>query len=188
MNSYDRIGLNLASHPLRNRRFFFICSVLSIMLILGILGWGGYIFFKYHGKVELMSETIGRMNSVLQENSREKTKYQTQIDTAKKEYQAKVDYMNSIIWTKSFPWLDLLISLEKSLPDSCYIVAMMPNIDEDKWLNLKFEVASPTINDLLEFITNLQALDLDQVSLSSENRNKEGLLLTEVTLRYERTY
>jgi hypothetical protein len=187
MKSHDRIGLNLASYPLRNRRFFFVCLALSIMLFLGILGWGGYIYFKYHGKSELMSETVARINSVYRENLREKTRYQTQIDAAKKEYQAKVDYINSIIWKKSFPWLDLLVSLEKSLPDSCYIVAMMPNIDEEKWLNLKFEVASPSINDLLEFITNLHALNLDQVSLSSENRNKDGLLLTEVTLRYERT-
>lgn len=187
MNSHDRMSLNLASHPLKNRRLFFVCLGVSILFILGILGWGGYIYFKYHDKVEQISETITRMNSVSRENLREKTRYQTQIEGAKKEYQAKVDYMNSIIWKKSFPWLDLLAALEKSLPNSCYIISMTPTIDKEKWLTLRFEVVSPAINDLLEFITNLQALNLDQINLSSEDRNAEGLLLTEVTLRYERT-
>jgi hypothetical protein len=184
---YDRMSLNLASHPLKNRRFFFTCLVISVIFIIGVLGWGGYIYFKYHGEVGLISTTIDRLNALSQQNLREKTRYQTQIEAVKKEYQGKIDYMNNIIWKKSFPWLDLLAALEKSLPDTCYIVSMTPNIDKEKWLTLRFEVASPAINDLLEFITNLNALNLDKINLSSENRNKEGLLLTEVTLRYART-
>ncbi|HDT11659.1 MAG TPA: hypothetical protein ENN58_02850 [bacterium] len=152
-----------------------------------MLGWGGYIYLKYHGKAGQIKATIDRMNTLSRENLREITRYQTQIEAAEKEYQVEFDYLNSIIWKKSFPWLDLLTDLEKSLPDSCYIVSMTPNIDKDMWLTLRFEVASPAINDLVEFITNLNALNFNQINLSREDRNKEGMLLTEITLRYERT-
>lgn len=186
MNTYDRMSLNLASHPLKNRRFFFTCLALSIVFVIGILAWGGYIYSKYHDEVEQINTTIDRLSALTQENLREKTRYQTQIDAAKKEYQVRVDYMNNIIWKKSFPWLDLLAALEKSLPETCYIVSMTPNIDKENWLTLRFEVVSPSINDLLEFVTNLNASNLDQITLSSEDRNDAGLLLTEVNLRYER--
>lgn len=187
MNAYDRISLNLASHPLKNRRFFFTCLAVSIVFILGLVAWGGYLYSKYYGEVEQINTTIDRLSALTQGNLREKTRYQTQIEAARKEYQARVDYMNNIIGKKSFPWLDLLASLEQSLPETCYIISMTPNIDKDNWLTLRFEVVSPSINDLLEFITNLQNLNLDQITLSSEDRNDEGLLLTEVNLRYERT-
>jgi len=187
MNKYERMSLNLASHPLKNRRFFFICLALSLILIIGALGWGSYIYSQYHGQVDQISASIDRLNTLSRENLREKTQYQTQIETIQEEYQAKVDYMNNIIWKKSFPWLDLLAALEKSLPHSCYIISMVPNIDKEKWLTLRLEVVSPAIDDLLEFITNLTSMGLDKINLSSENRTKEGLLLTEIILRYERT-
>lgn len=187
MNMYDRMSLNLASNPLKNRRFFFTCLVVSMVFIVILLAWGGYLYSKYSVEVKQINTTIDRLSALTQENLREQTRYQTQIEAAKKEYQVKVDYMNNIIVKKSFPWLDLLASLEQSLPETCYIVSMTPNIDKDNWLTLRFEVVSPSINDLLEFITNLQKLNLDQITLSSEDRNDEGLLLTEVNLRYERT-
>ena len=187
MTAQSRFNLNLASHPYKNRRVFILIAAFLGIFFLLLAGIGGSQYFKYRGLNQQIRTAVGEIDENSRNMQREAMRHQTMIDSAKTSFQAKVDYVNSIIYKKSFPWLDFLLTLEKSLPDSCYIVSMSPNIEEDSYMMVRFQVAAPSLKELLQFITNLNKMNLDQISLISENQNKSGLLVTEITLRYERT-
>jgi len=103
-----------------------------------------------------------------------------------KDYKEMVDEVNSIIYRKSFSWADFLTSLEKSLPDSSYIISLAPTFTEDLNMKVRFKVVSRGLDDLLKLINNLEALKFKQIKVLNEVTNEQGLLLSEVTVSYER--
>jgi hypothetical protein len=94
--------------------------------------------------------------------------------------------INSIILEKSFSWTQFLSDLEKSLPESSYIVSMAPTLAKDSKLQLSFKVAYSNVDDLLKLYNNLRALKFNQIKIISEAENENGLLISEISLNYEK--
>ncbi|MGB2845815.1 MAG: hypothetical protein WBC02_13260 [Candidatus Aminicenantaceae bacterium] len=108
------------------------------------------------------------------------------IESAALKYEPKVDLINSIILRKSFSWIQFFSDLESSLPDSSYIVSMEPVLAEHSRLQLRLKIATSSVNDLLELIDNLKELKFDQIRMKSENLSENGMLVSEISLSYER--
>ena len=109
-----------------------------------------------------------------------------QIEEAKKKYGKKIELINSIILNKSFSWVEFLSDLENSLPDSSYIVSLVPKLTEDLKMQLRLRVSSPNIAGLLNFINNLRELKFHQIEIISEAKDESGELLSEISLIYEK--
>ncbi len=181
-----RLGLNLASHPLRNRRFFYlILSSLAVVLLL-ISFLAGKIFVEYKAKAQEIRASISRIDKLIKDAQREEADFSARIEDATIKYKGKVDLINSIILGKSFSWIEFLSDLENSLPDSSYIVSMAPTLAKDSKLQLSFKVAYSNVDDLLELYNNLRALKFNQIRIISEAENERGLLLSEISLSYEK--
>jgi hypothetical protein len=95
--------------------------------------------------------------------------------------------VNSIILKKSFSWIDFFSDLEKSLPGSSYIISLAPTLTDESKLLLKLRVACSSVDDLLKLIDNFGALKFDEIRIDGETRNNRGLLISEISLSYERT-
>jgi hypothetical protein len=182
----ERLGLNLASHPLRNKRFFYlILSSLAVILLL-VSFLAGKIFVEYKDKAQETKASIHRTDKLIKDAQRDEGDFSARIEDATIKYKGKVDLINSIILGKSFSWIEFLSDLENSLPDSSYIVSMAPTLAKDSKLQLSFKVAYSNVDDLLKLYNNLRALKFKQIKIISEAENEKGLLLSEISLNYEK--
>ncbi len=181
-----RLNLNLASHPLRNRRLFYlILSSLMVALLL-VSFFAGKIFVEYKAKAQETRASVKKTDKLIKDAQRDEEDFSAKIEDAIIKYKGKVDLINSIILGKSFSWIEFLSDLENSLPDSSYIVSMAPTLAKDSKVQLSFKVVYSSVDDLLELYNNLKALKFNQIRIISEAENERGLLLSEISLNYEK--
>lgn len=185
MMTSKRLNLNLATHPLRNRRFFY--SLLSLLLIslvlIGSLAARAYI--KYRSEAQKVIASIANVDQLAMIAATEEKNFREKIEEARRRDKEKVDLVNSIIMRKVFSWTELLSTLENSLPDSSYILSLAPNLAEDSSLQLRLRLVSQDLDKLLEFLNKLKALKF-KIKIMGEMASERGLLISEVSLSYER--
>lgn len=181
-----RLSLNLASHPLRNRRFFYSILSLLVVALLLISFFAGKIFVEYKAKAQETRASVKRTDKLIKDAQRDEEDFSAKIEDAIINCKGKVDLINSIILGKSFSWIEFLSDLENSLPDSSYIVSMAPTLAKDSKVQLSFKVVYSSVDDLLELYNNLKALKFNQIRIISEAENERGLLLSEISLNYEK--
>jgi len=181
-----KLNLNLASNPLRNRRFFYLLFSLLIAAVLLVSFFAEKNFLKYRNEAKKIKVSISTTDQMTKNAQRDEKNHSTMIESAALKYEPKVDLINSIILRKSFSWIQFFSDLESSLPDSSYIVSMEPVLAEHSRLQLRLKIATSSVNDLLELIDNLKELKFDQIRMRSENLRENGMLVSEISLSYER--
>ncbi|MFQ5721287.1 MAG: hypothetical protein ACE5GI_02185 [Candidatus Aminicenantales bacterium] len=186
MLNSNRLNLNLASRPLRNRKLFYwsFAGLGIVFIILIFLSLS--LFVSYKSKSGTVKASIRELEESLQKVKAKEKQYNTRLENMIKDYKEIVDEVNGIIYRKSFSWVDFLTSLEKSLPDSSYIISLAPTFNEDLTMKVRLKVISRELNDLLSLINNLEALKFKKIKVLNETKNEQGLLLYEVSLSYER--
>lgn len=186
MNSQQLLFLNLASHPVRNRRLFVTLTVLIGLLLILLLSIGVNSIAKYGLRGRQARASIASINQEILKIQRENKGRANLITQAKQENGKKVELINQIIYRKSFSWSTLLSVLEEVLPDACYIVTLAPAFHEDASMDIRFKVASPNLETLLSLIDRLNELNFKHIRLLSENRDQTGYIVYEISVGYER--
>jgi Tfp pilus assembly protein PilN len=182
----ERMSVNLASRPLRNRRLFYLfLSIIGVVLI-AMVFLSGRIFLEYRSKAQEVKTSVAKTSQLIIDAQNDQRKNAAQVKQAVKNYKDKVDLVNNIILKKSFSWIEFLSDLERALPDSSYIISLAPTLTKDSKMLLKFKVVSPEVNELLKLINNLKGLGFSHIYPQSEDENRRGLLITEISLSYER--
>lgn len=181
-----RLNLNLASHPLRNRRLYILLLILLGGLFLLVSVNSGNIYWRYKARINELKVSRAEVDRIKRELQREEKRYSVQIDNANKNYKKKVDLINSFILRKSFSWVEFLTALENSLPDSSYIVSLTPSYQEAAKIEIRFKIATPNLNELFNFISHLESLEFKEIRAMREQKSSDGYLLTEISLIYER--
>ncbi len=186
MKNGQRMYLNLASHPARNRRLFIsLAGVLgSLLLLLLILGASNVI--RYGFKNRTTRSNISQLDRRIADAQREEKQFVDQVNAAVRDHQRSVDSFNRVIYRKSFSWIDLLNSLEELLPDRCYIVSLAPAFYEDAVMDLRFKIASPDLENWMSLVDRLYEKGFAQIRLESWNRGTDGFFIYNMSVRYER--
>jgi cell division protein FtsB len=187
MNNKLRYNLNLASHPLRNRRMFFMLLIVLGAAFLCLSAWDCFTFLKYKNKNSEISAEIGSRNAVMRELRREETRMVTQMQDLNIKYKKKIDLINSFIVRKSFSWIDFLTALESSLPSSSFIVSMAPSFKGGSRIEIRFRVATPDLDELIEFISQLESQGFKDLRVMREAPGRNRYLISEISLSYEKT-
>ncbi len=187
MKKQDRVDLNLATYPSRNRRFFYLLFGILSILIVVFLAIGAYTFWTYSAKNKNFRERSAQVERMIHETNRDEIRLTTQIQEATKTYQRKVDLLNTLILKKSFSWINFLSALEGALPSSCYIESLAPTLIENGKMEVRLKVAAPNLDELLKLSRNLYEKNFTGIRIISESINEAGLLIGEITLIYERT-
>jgi hypothetical protein len=187
MKNSKQFSVNLASHPLRNRKFFFLLFSTLVVLFLLVSFLAGKIFIEFRNESQKVRISIGKAEKLIRDVQRDEKKLSSRIDEAVKGNKSQVDLVNSIILKKSFSWIEFFSDLERSLPGSSYIVSLAPTLTDESKLLLKLRVACSSVDDLLKLIDNFGALKFNEIRIDGETRNNRGLLIAEISLSYERT-
>lgn len=155
-------------------------------LFLFVSFFAGKTFIEYHSKAQKIRASIRKTERMIRDTQRDEKQLAKRVDEVAKSNKNRVDVVNSIILRKSFSWIEFFSDLEKSLPDSSYIVSLAPSLTEKSKMLLNLRVASSNVDDLLKLIDNLTALKFGEIKILAETQNDRGLLISEISLSYER--
>ncbi len=186
MNKRSKLNLDLASSPLRNRRLFFLCLFFLVILSGSVTVVSANLYFKFKNKWD---ETQAKINEVEQKRGsvqREEIRIADQIENESAANLPKINFINGLIYRKSFSWTAFLSDLESALPARSYIVSLAPSVRGDLGMEVRIRVASPTLEDLLNLYTQLVKLGFENVLIRSEEQADNGLIISEVSFIYER--
>lgn len=187
MKEVKRAHLNLATHPVRNRRLFYLFFGALVGSFLIVSTIAGSLFWKYRTGAETLASSTAEMQKSVAVSQKDQEKFEAAVKEISGTFEEKVDHVNSIILKKTFSWAGFLSTLETALPDSAFILSLAPTMAQESKVNLKIKVVSRDLNDLLALITNLHSLGFAQIRVESEARNERGQLVSEISLSYERT-
>jgi hypothetical protein len=181
-----RLSLNLATRPLRNRRFFTLLIGGLGLAFLVTASLAVILFFHFTLKGNSVRAGIRKADAVIQNAQSEQKQLDNQAREAAKKDRALVDGINRIILRKSFSWTDFLSKLEDALPDPSYILSLAPTLVDDTRIQFHFRVVSQNLDGLLALINKLQELKFTQPRVETEERNERGQLASEISVTYER--
>lgn len=184
MRNKRGIHLNLATHPLKNKKLFSFCLIFIGVIFLFLSVTGGVIYFSYKNKAEAVKASLLNFDQSIKEIQSKQNRFQ--IEKMEGTYQETVNIINGLIFRKSFSWIDFLSCLEDSLPSSSYIVSLAPTMSEDLQMRVRFAVVSRSLEDLLELINNLKEMKFTNIRVLNEVSNEQGFLRSEISLTYER--
>ncbi len=186
MMDSKNLSLNLASRPWRNRRLFFNSMFFLGALFLLVSFFAGKTFIQYHSNAQETRASIRKTERMIRDTQRDEKQLTKRVEEVSKSHRNRVEVVNSIILKKSFSWIEFFSDLEKSLPDSSYIVSLAPSLTEKSKVLLNLRIASSNVDDLLKLIDNLIALKFGEIKIHGETQNDRGLLISEISLSYER--
>ena len=185
MNGRQSMNLNLATHPLRNRRAFsWLASALTVSASL-VLALAVLYFVRYHFRRVEVDKSIAQVSEAIRVAEDEDRRFSERVRSVPAQDKLAVDTLNGIIYKKSFSWTEFLSKLEEALPATSYLASLAPNFREDSSLELKFKVVSQTLDDHIALITNLDALKFSSIMVQNEDRNERGQIVSEISLTYE---
>jgi Tfp pilus assembly protein PilN len=187
MTNELELDLNLATRPLRNRRLYTTLVRVLAGLIIVLAGLALFAVVKYGGQAGRLKSGIAETRKVQTEAAREERRLTADIDREEKLSRTRVDLVNSIILRKTFSWTGLLSEIEMALPGPSYITALSPSFTPAGAIALEIRVTSRSLEDLIAFITALNARGFKNIRVGGETRSAEGRLLAEVAATYERT-
>jgi hypothetical protein len=186
MRNHKKLNLNLASSPMRNRRLFLVLSVLLGISACLALALGAKIHFEYKDLASATEQELRQIDKQIADDQRDANHLNMQIVDLDKQHSDEVEIINSLVYSKSFSWMDFFSALEEALPASSYIVSLRPFPEEGISMEVQFQVASTSMNELLTFIARLAAKGFKDIQILSESKSPEGHSLSEISLRYER--
>lgn len=185
MRNWKMVNVNLASQPLRNRRFFFAAAGLLTVTFILVMALAGSQFLKYRRLEREAGQGLSRIVRLSETAQREKAGWTSKVQDLSGRLKEKIGLLNSLILEKSFSWVEFFSLLEQALPASSYITTMTPEQTPAGNLDVRFKVVSQNFSDLLQLVKNLYALKFKRVLLNNETQ-LEGQMLYELSASYER--
>lgn len=182
------VNINLATHPVRNRRLFFSLLGIGVFLLLITAGAAAHVFWVYQSKNEGAQRALERLEDRMRQVQREEIRITARIEQIKAEEGFRLDLYNDLIFQKSFSWIELLNAMEEALPGSCYMSSLSPLQKKENQLEIRCHVAYPSLDSLLDFISNLHKIGFKNIQVKNETEGGGGYKISEMSLRYERIH
>ncbi|OGD26443.1 MAG: hypothetical protein A2V57_02770 [Candidatus Aminicenantes bacterium RBG_19FT_COMBO_65_30] len=186
MNERVTLNLNLATRPLRNRRFYAAVLWALALFIVVLAALTAFDILKYGGEAARLKSSSAEMRILQGEAEIEEKRLTADIQREEGLSRTRVDLVNGIILRKTFLWTALFSELEQALPGPSYITTLSPGFTTDSAITMRMSVTSRSLDDLLAFITDLTARGFKHIQVGGETRSQEGRLIAEITLSYER--
>lgn len=177
--------VNLASHPLRNRRFFFALLAAAAGIFVLVAALTLLSAAKSRSREAALRDSLDRMARLTRTAQKEKDDWGLQIRDLSKKNKDVIGSINDIILAKTFSWVDFFSRLEEALPAGSFILSIAPIQAVEEKIELRFKIVSQTLNDLLALIQKLNALGFKNISVKNE-ASLAGQLTSEILLTHER--
>jgi len=171
------IRTNLSTRPFYNERAVHLWLLVAALVVTGATAWNVTAGLRYRrGDSELARQADSdeaRTQQLRQQVTRLRASVDPrQIDAAS----AAARQANDLIDRRTFSWTELLNRLETTLPDEAHIVAVRPRVDRDSGIVLTLNVVARDVDDMNQFMQNLEETGaFKNPRPTTERFNEEGL-------------
>ena len=166
-----RVRLNLATSPVENNRRFVVFSTaiggIGLIAML-LLSWNVYSMRRANTAIRL--EQV-RMESDMQTLRRRRADLETFFNRPETIQRRELSsFLNGLIAQRAFPWTQIFMDLERSLPDGVRVVSIEPRLADDH-LELRLTIGAKTDEGKLKFLKALEdSHAFSNIEVLGENR------------------
>ena len=151
-----KVRLNLATVPLEKNRPFVVFS-LAIggigLLAMALLSWNVYTVRRANTAIRLEQARIETDMQVLRRHRAGLESFFNRPETVQRRELSS--FLNGLIAQRAFPWTQIFMDLERTLPDGVRIVSIDPHLSEDH-LELRLTIGAKTDDGKLKFLKALE--------------------------------
>lgn len=166
-----RVRLNLATVPLeKNRRFIvFSTAIGGVGLIaMALLAWNVYSVRRANTAIRLEQARIETDMQTMRRRRAELEGFFNRPETVQRRELSS--FLNGLIAQRAFPWPQIFMDLERSLPDGVRIVSIEPHLAADH-LELRLTISARTDDGKLKFLRSLEdSHAFSDIQVLGENR------------------
>jgi hypothetical protein len=185
MNGWKRPHLNLASQPLRNRRFYLASLAALAVLFILVAGLVGLWLVRSSGKASSAAEAVVAADARLYAAEGERNDLVRRTEALQGKDRELVAQVNAAIARKSFSYVEFFALLEEALPRGSYISALGPIAAGEGRIEARLRVVTAGFEDLMGLMTKLEALKFKNLTIRGENQ-MGSQIIAEIGLAYER--
>src|ERR1700722_19886139 len=151
-----RVRLNLASSPLASNRRFTVFSIAigGVGLVaVALLSWHVYSVRRANTAIRVEEARIESDMQTLRQHRSDLEAFFNRPETVQRRELS--GFLNGLIAQRAFPWTQIFMDLERSLPDGVRIVSIEPRLASDH-LELKLTIGARTDEGKLKFLKALE--------------------------------
>ena len=166
-----RARLNLASSPLASNRRFAVFSIAigGVGLVaMALLSWHVYSVRRANTAIRVEQARIESDMQTLRRHRSDLEAFFNRPETVQRRELS--GFLNGLIAQRAFPWTQIFMDLERSLPDGVRIVSIEPKLAEDH-VELKLTIGARNDESKLKFLRALEdSREFSDIQVLGESR------------------
>ena len=170
-----KLRLNLATAPQANHRPFVVATTLVGtlgLLALALLSHAAYV--SWQSGRQLRADTDRWEAQIRTDRQRQRELQSYFHSAAAREVLDRSEFLNSLIDERSFPWTQIFMDLEQTLPPGVRVVSISPSLMNGR-AEVKLEVGSDTDEGKIRFLQAIEkSTKFSGLVVTSERRPNQA--------------
>jgi Tfp pilus assembly protein PilN len=180
------IRTNLSTRPFYNERAVHIALLVLAVLVAAATAFNVSRILRYSSSDTRLATEASRDEARAADLRQQAARLRASVDPKQVEIASSgARQANDLIDRRTFSWTELLNRFETTLPDDVHLTAVKPRVDRDEGIILRVNVLAHGVDDVQEFMEELEATGVFQdVRPIEEHFDDQGLLETSLEMGY----
>jgi Tfp pilus assembly protein PilN len=180
------IRTNLSTRPFYNERAVHAWLLVLALIVAAFTAFNVERGMQYKRSDVQLVEQASRDEARAADLHRQANKLRSTVDPRQVEVASTAARQaNDLIDRRTFSWTELLNRFETTLPDEVRITAIRPKIDRERGILLAINVVARTVEDVNEFMENLEETGaFSHTNSTSDTVNEDGQLESQIEAVY----
>jgi Tfp pilus assembly protein PilN len=151
------IRTNLSTRPFYNERAVQICLLVFAVAVVAATAFNVSRVIRYSRSDTQLATRASHDEARAADLHKEAARLRSTVDPKQVDYASiEARQANELIDRRTFSWTDLFNRFEATLPDDVRIAAVRPNVDKDRGFVVVINVVAKSVEDVNQFMTNLE--------------------------------
>jgi len=165
---------NLATRPFYNERAVHFWLLVVLAIVVAATAFNVSRVLRYSHSDTQLATQAARDEARAADLRQQAARLRGTVDPKQVEYAStEAKQANDLIDRRTFSWTELLNRFETTLPDEVRITALRPKVDRDGRILLTINVTARGVDDVKEFMENLEKTGAFGTVLASEEHFDE---------------
>ena len=180
------IRTNLSTRPFYNERLVHIWLIVLAVAVAAATAFNASRVLRYSRSDTRLATQASHDEARAADLRRQAARLRASVDVKQVEFAAAdARQANDLIDRRTFSWTELFNRFETTLPDEVRIASVKPRVDRDVGIILAINVLARGVDDVKEFIMNLEETGaFANVRPVDEHNDEAGMLLSNLEAVY----
>ncbi len=180
------IRANLSTRPFYNERLVHLWLIAIGVAVLAATAFNASRVLRYSRSDTRLATQASGDESRAADLRRQAARLRASVDPRQIDFAAAdARQANDLIDRRTFSWTELFNRFETTLPDDVRIASVKPRVDRERGILLTINVLAKTVDDVNEFIENLEKTGaFMNIRPADERTDDSGLLISSLEAVY----